>query len=46
VHDFVTRIGLGRASYAERPMNIRTQIFGSEDADPVVGEKKPRGAKA
>jgi hypothetical protein len=27
-------------------MNIRTQIFGTEDADPVVGEKKPRGAKA
>jgi hypothetical protein len=28
-------------------MNIRTQIFGTEDSDPVVvGEKKPRGAKA
>jgi hypothetical protein len=28
-------------------MNIRTQIFGTEDSDPVVvGEKKPTGAKA
>jgi hypothetical protein len=28
-------------------MNIRTKIFGAEDADPVlVSEKKPRGAKA